>query len=45
MDFISLCDGSTSLLQIAEVFIKPIWELCELADKLKAHDLISVVNA
>ena len=42
MDFISLCDGKTSLLQIADRLNVAIWDLYELCDKLKEHDLLSV---
>ena len=40
MDFLSLCDGKTSLLLIAERLNVPIWELYELVDKLISHSLI-----
>ena len=39
--FISLCDGVTSLLEIAERLKVPIWDLYELVEKLKSHDLIT----
>lgn len=42
MDFISLCDGRTSLLQIADRLNVAIWDLYELCDKLEEHDLLSV---
>ena len=42
MDFLSLCDGQTSLLEIAERLNVPIWELYELVDKLESHSLIGV---
>ena len=42
MDLISLCDGKNSLLQIAEILNVPIWNLYELIDILKCHDLISI---
>jgi len=42
MDFISLCDGKTSLLQIADRLGVAIWDLYELCDKLEEHDLLSV---
>ena len=44
MNFISLCDGKTSLLQIADRLNVPIWDLYEVCDKLKEHDLLSVVD-
>ena len=42
MNFISICDGQASLLEIAENLNVPIWELYELVDKLESHSLISV---
>lgn len=39
-DFVSLCDGKTSLLNIAESLNIPIWELYDLVDLLKLHSLI-----
>ena len=41
MDFISLCDGKNSLLQIAESLNVPIWNLYDIVKKLENHDLIS----
>jgi aminopeptidase-like protein len=41
MNFISLCDGEHSLLDIAEKINLPAWELYELIEKLVAHDLIT----
>lgn len=40
MDFISLCDGRSSLVQIADRLDVPIWDLYELAEKLEGHSLI-----
>ena len=40
MNFISLCDGEHSLLDIAEKINCPAWELYELTEKLVSHDLI-----
>jgi len=40
MNFISLCDGKTSLLDIADHLNVPVWELYDLVDKLESHDLI-----
>jgi len=40
MDFISLCDGRSSLVQIADRLDVPIWDLYELAEKLESHSLI-----
>jgi len=42
MNFISICDGQASLLEIAESLNLPIWELYELVDKLESHSLIGV---
>jgi aminopeptidase-like protein len=42
MDFISLCDGSTSLLEIAERLNVPIWDLYDLTNKLKNYNLINI---
>ena len=44
MNFISLCDGQTSLLKIAERLNMPIWELYDLVDKLKSHNLVEEVS-
>jgi len=41
MNFISLCDGEHSLLDIAEKINFPAWELYELIEKLVANDLIT----
>jgi len=40
MDFISLCDGKTSLLNIADKLNVPIWDLYDLCDKLEEHELL-----
>ena len=40
MDFISLCDGKTSLLNIADKLNVPIWDLYDLCDKLERHELL-----
>ena len=42
MDFISLCDGSASLLQIADRLEIAIWDLYELVDTLEEHNLLRV---
>ena len=42
LNLISFCDGKTSLLKIAENLNKPIWELYNLVEKLKDHNLIEV---
>ncbi len=41
MDFISVCDGKNSLLNIADLLNIPIWELYELANKLESYNIIS----
>ena len=41
MDFISLCDGENSLLEIAESLKIPIWNLYDIVDKLVDHNLIN----
>lgn len=40
MDFISLCDGENTLLQVAETLNTPIWELYEIVDKLVGYKLL-----
>lgn len=40
MNFISLCDGKTSLLNIAEKLNVPIWDLYDLCAELEKHRLI-----
>ena len=40
MNFISLCDGRSSLLEIAERLNVPIWDLYEITEKLQKHNLI-----
>ena len=42
--FLSLCDGNTTLLKIVESLNLPIWELYELSNKLKNHNLITEVK-
>ena len=42
MNFISLCDGETPLLDIAEYLDTPIWELYDVVDKLESYSLIEV---
>ena len=42
LNFISFCDGKTSLLEIADNLNIPIWELYDVVDKLKSHKLIKV---
>jgi aminopeptidase-like protein len=40
MDLLSLCDGQTSILEVADRLNVPIWELYGLLDKLKGQNLI-----
>lgn len=42
MDFLSLCDGKASLLQIADKLNVAIWDLYEICDKLEEYNLLSV---
>jgi len=42
MNFLSECDGATSLLQIAENLDTPIWELYDIADIFIGHGLIKI---
>ncbi len=44
MDFISLCDGETTLLEIAERLNVPCWELYDLIDKLQEKNLLSKIE-
>lgn len=41
MNLISWCDGEHTLIEIAEKLNVPAWDLYELVEKLKSHDLIS----
>ena len=40
MDFISFCDGTASLLQIANKLNVAIWDLYDICDKLEEHNLL-----
>lgn len=40
MDFISFCDGTASLLQIADKLNVAIWDLYDICDKLEEHNLL-----
>lgn len=42
MAFLSMCDGYTSLLEIAETIGVPIWKLYDLVETLIDHDLIEL---
>ena len=44
MNFISLCDGQASLVEIAESLNEPIWNLYELVDKLENYRLIRSID-
>ena len=44
MNFISLCDGESSLLEIAESLNVPIWDLYDIVNKLINHNLIDAVE-
>jgi aminopeptidase-like protein len=44
MDLISMCDGNTSLLKIANTLNVPAWDLYETIDKLKSYNLIEENN-
>jgi len=45
LDFISLCDGESSLLEIAERLNVPIWDLYDIVNKLKDHNLIKATHS
>ncbi len=40
MNFISFCDGNTSLLDIADKLNRPIWDLYDIIEKLIKNDII-----
>ena len=40
MNLITYCDGTRTLLEIAELINVPFWELIPLLDKLIEHDLL-----
>ena len=40
MDVISLCDGNSSLIEIAEKLHVPVWSLYDLVDTLVNHNLL-----
>ena len=42
MDFISLCDGESSLLEIADSLNVPMWDLYDIVKELLIHKLIFV---
>ena len=43
MNLISYCDGTHSLLEIAELIDKPFWELIPIIEKLKGNGLLSTI--
>jgi aminopeptidase-like protein len=40
MNLISYCDGSRTLLEIANIIEEPFWDLTEIAEKLVTHGLL-----
>jgi len=44
LDFISFCDGENSLLEIAERLDVPIWDLYDIVNELKNHNLIKATE-
>ena len=44
MNLISWCDGEHNLINIADKIGVPAWELYKIVDKLKSHDLLSVIK-
>ncbi len=44
MNFISLCDGNCTLIEIAEKLNVPTWELYDLVNLLESHKIISTVE-
>ena len=44
LDFISLCDGKHSILDIAERLNIPAWDLYDLVDNLEKLDLIVKIS-
>jgi aminopeptidase-like protein len=40
MDLLAYCDGNHDLLTIADMIDVPMWELVELAERLKANGLL-----
>ncbi|RCL41580.1 MAG: DUF4910 domain-containing protein, partial [Gammaproteobacteria bacterium] len=42
MDLMSLCDGKSFLLEVAECLNTPIWELYELIETLVSHKLLEL---
>ena len=44
MDFITWADGQHSMLEIADLCERPIWDLYEIRDQLNANGLISITE-
>lgn len=44
MDLITWSDGTRSLVELAELFNKPIWELYPIVEKLRDHQLIHLLE-
>jgi len=40
INILAYCDGSNSLLAVAELIDMPMWEIVPVAEKLKEHDLL-----
>jgi aminopeptidase-like protein len=45
MNFLSVCDGDNTLLEIAELLDEPIWELYEIVGTLLKHNLIHCIGS
>ena len=44
LNLISWCDGEHSLINIADKIGVPAWDLYEIVDKLKSHELLDVIK-
>ena len=44
MDFLSCCDGTLSVLDIAELLNLPAWDLYDIIELLIIHELIEAIN-
>jgi len=44
MDFLSCCDGTRSVLEVAELLNVPAWDLYDIIDLLIKHELIEAIN-
>lgn len=45
MNLLAYCDGEHDLLAVAELIQKPVWELFDLVNQLKQHQLLRVVES